>query len=114
MLDSVNTNIFKVIVWNVFRNNRFAEMTGRQHLISVFFKLLLQPWDLSEHVERQKLMVIRWEEVTVRVRKKVVLWLTYLYIMAFVPMLYLKLGDHIYFGGELKEVIKTPPRRTLL
>ena len=33
------------------------------------FEMLLRPRDLSHRVERQKLMVIRREEVSVRVRK---------------------------------------------
>ena len=33
------------------------------------FKLLLRPWDLSHRAERQKLMVISQEEVSVLVRK---------------------------------------------
>ena len=33
------------------------------------FKLFLRPWDLSHRVERQKLMVISQEEMSVRVRK---------------------------------------------
>ncbi len=33
------------------------------------FKLLLRPWDLSHRVERQKLMVISQDEMSVRVQK---------------------------------------------
>ena len=40
-----------------------------QHMLFVICKLLLQPWDLSHRVERQKLMVNSQEEMSVRVRK---------------------------------------------
>ena len=34
-----------------------------------YVKLFVRPWDLSRRVERQKLMAISWEEMSVRVRK---------------------------------------------
>ena len=40
-----------------------------QNLFILILKLLLRPGDLSHRVERQKLMVISWEEMSVRVWK---------------------------------------------
>ena len=43
-------------------------MTGMRNLLFVF-KLLLRPWDLPRRVGRQKLMVTRREEMSVRARE---------------------------------------------
>ena len=43
-------------------------MAGMRNMLFLF-KLLLRPWDLSHRVERQKLMVNRREEMSVRVWK---------------------------------------------
>ena len=51
-----------------FSKNSFSEMTEMEHVF-FWFKLLLRPWDLSHHLERQKLMVNSWEEISVRFRK---------------------------------------------
>ena len=71
VLDSVYMNIFKTMFWQRVPNILFSEMTGMQHLFFFMFKLLLRPWDLSHRVESQKLMVNRWEEMSLRARKGV-------------------------------------------
>ena len=60
-------NILSTIFVQRVPNKYFSEMTGMQHL--TFFTLLLRPWDLSHRVERQKLVAIGWEVMSVRVRK---------------------------------------------
>ena len=40
---------------------------GFSETCNFILKLPLRPWDLSHRVERQKLMVISWEEIFVRV-----------------------------------------------
>ena len=75
----INTNTYKFPFasdssgenHSFFQKVSFSEMTGMRNLSCSTFRLLLllQPWDLSHHVERQKLMVTSWEEVSVRVQK---------------------------------------------
>ena len=45
-----------------------SEMTGMHNLFFLICKLLLRPCDLSHRVERQKLIVISREELSVRVQ----------------------------------------------
>ena len=47
----------------------FLRIDGDAKPDFLIFKLLLRPWSLCHRVERQKLMVIRQEEMSVRVRK---------------------------------------------
>ena len=47
----------------------FFRHGGDAKPVFYMFKLLLWPWDLSQHVERQKLMANSWEEMSVRVQK---------------------------------------------
>ena len=51
------------IILIFFRND------GDATAVSLFFKLPVRPWDLSHCVERQKLMVVSREEMSVRVQK---------------------------------------------
>ena len=44
-------------------------MTGMQNLVFLICKLFLRPWDLPSRVERQKLMVVSWGEMSERVRE---------------------------------------------
>ena len=56
-------------VLRVFFEKQQFENDGECNTRLVIFKLLLRPWDISHRVERQKLMVISREEMSVRVRK---------------------------------------------
>ena len=51
------------------KENMFGNDGDAKPVLLGIFKLLLRPWDLSHCVERQKLMVISHEEMSVRVRK---------------------------------------------
>ena len=66
---SVRFSIYECIqnyVFKHFPKIYFSEMMGMQSLFQ-FVKLFLRSWDLSHRVQRQKLMVTSWEEVSVRV-----------------------------------------------
>ena len=62
-------SIFKIVFETLFEKETCSETTGMQNLFFIICKLFLQPWDLSYRVERQKLMAISQEEMSVRVRK---------------------------------------------
>ena len=49
--------------------NVFSKNNGDAKPVFLFVFVLLRPWDISHRVERQKLMVKSWEEMSVRVRK---------------------------------------------
>ena len=91
--EHIQNYVFATIFENIFvRNDGDA---------TLFFlsKLLPRPWDVSHRVERQEFMVKKTRRKYLWVSRKVVIWLTYFYIMVFVPMFYLKLCNHIH---ELK------------
>ena len=75
----INTNTYKFPFasdssgenHSFFQKVSFSEMTGMRNLSCSTFRLLLllQPWDLSHRVQRQKLMVNSLEEMSVRIWK---------------------------------------------